>query len=128
MIRVLLVVDHAILRQELAAFFEVKEDIKVFGQADDAMQALERIVEVKPDVVVIDLFLAGMDGLTAAKEILRRSLPLQIILLTNLEDEERYLQALQEREIVCLPKYNTADLLAAVRCGNEAPVCHARKS
>ncbi|MCC6147680.1 MAG: response regulator transcription factor [Anaerolineaceae bacterium] len=114
-IRLLLVVDHFLVRQELAAFLDIQEGLKVVGQTDNGAEALELLSKLKPDVVVIDLKLPGMDGVATGQAILRQSASTRVVLLTNLEDEERYVEALRTKAFVCLPKYGGRDLLKAIR-------------
>lgn len=114
-IRLLLVIDHFLVRQELASLLDIQEDLKVVGQTDNGAEALELLSKVKPDVVVIDLKLPGMDGVATAQAVLRQSASTRVVLLTNLEDEERYVEALRTRAFVCLPKYDVRDLLKAIR-------------
>lgn len=115
MIRLLIVISHAVVRQELVSFLEIQEDLKVVGQTDNGAEALEMLSKVKPDVVVVDLKLPDMDGVSAAQTVLRQMVSVRVVLLANLEDEERYAEALRIGAFICLPKYNARDLLKAIR-------------
>ncbi|MFG2532948.1 response regulator [Streptomyces sp. NPDC048516] len=85
MIRVLLVDDEALVRTGLRMILEPAEGIEVVAEACDGGEALTAVAEHRPDVVLMDVRMAGMDGLTALKE-LRRSLRApKVIMLTTFD-------------------------------------------
>jgi len=73
-IRVLLVDDHAILIAGLRALLSYYDDVDVVGEAQDGQEALSRVAELQPDVVLMDIAMPGMNGITATRFI-RRSIP-----------------------------------------------------
>jgi YesN/AraC family two-component response regulator len=62
MIRVLIVDDHAVVREGLRTFLELQDGIEVVGEAGDGAEALERAKELEPDVVLMDLVMPRLDG------------------------------------------------------------------
>src|SRR6201996_8516705 len=94
-IRVLIVDDHAVVREGLRTFLELQDGIEVVGEAADGEQAVARTVELGPDVVLMDLVMPGLDGIGAMRELHRRSSPARVIVLTSFLDDERLMPALQ---------------------------------
>jgi NarL family two-component system response regulator LiaR len=90
-IRLLLVDDHSVVRQGLRMFLETDEELEIVGEAGNGAEALQIAHNLLPDVILMDLMMPVMDGITAI-EILRRDLPeIEIIALTSvLEDESIY--------------------------------------
>jgi DNA-binding NarL/FixJ family response regulator len=94
-IRVLLADDHDILRQGLRFLLEAQQDMQVVGEARTGYEAIEQAVILIPDVVVMDISMSGLDGLTACQRI-RNQLPtVQVLILTMHESEEYFLQSLR---------------------------------
>ncbi|MCL4562007.1 MAG: response regulator transcription factor [Chloroflexi bacterium] len=87
MIRILLVDDHAILREGLRALLSYYPDIEVVGEAADGNQALECVADLSPDIVLMDLAMPGMNGLEATQQIHRRYPEARILILTQYEDQ-----------------------------------------
>ena len=83
MIRVLIAEDQAMVRGALAALLEIEEDIAIVAQAADGQEALDRIREIRPDIVVADIEMPRMTGLDLAREVTRQSLPTRVIILTT---------------------------------------------
>lgn len=94
MIRVVIVDDHPVLRSGLAQLLGEADDIVVVGEAADGAEALEVVRAVKPDVVLMDLQMAGVDGVTATGLIVQEGLAAQVLVLTSFSDAERILGAL----------------------------------
>ena len=87
-IRVLLVDDHAILRAGLRALLAAYSDIKIVGEAADGSEALTRVDELKPDVVVMDIAMPGVNGLVATRQILQAHPKVKILILTQYDNKE----------------------------------------
>ena len=82
-IRVLIVDDHAILRMGLASLLSSKSEIEVVGDASDGPSGIRKALKLKPDVVVMDLMMPGMDGIEATKELLAKAPESKILILTT---------------------------------------------
>jgi len=94
-IRVLVVDDHAVVREGLRAFLELQEGIEVVGDAEDGRQALEEATRLRPDVVLMDLVMPRLDGVAAMRS-LRETLPeARVIVLTSFLDDDKLLPALR---------------------------------
>lgn len=88
-IRILIVDDHAVVRKGLAMVLRLEEDFEVVGEAGDGQQGVELAAELQPDLVLIDLMMPRMDGVTATRAI-RKILPAaRILMLTGAELDER---------------------------------------
>jgi DNA-binding NarL/FixJ family response regulator len=122
-IRVLIVDDHAVVREGLRTFLELQDGIEVVGEAGDGEQAVARAVELEPDVILMDLVMPGLDGIGAMRELHRRSTPARVIVLTSFLDDERLMPALQAGAAGYLLKdVEPTELARAVRsaCADEA--------
>jgi DNA-binding NarL/FixJ family response regulator len=122
-IRVLIVDDHAVVREGLRTFLELQDGIEVVGEAADGEQAVAQATELTPDVILMDLVMPGLDGIGAMRELRRRSSTARVIILTSFLDDERLMPALQAGAAGYLLKdVEPADLARAVRsaCGDEA--------
>jgi NarL family two-component system response regulator LiaR len=86
-IRILLVDDHAVVRQGLRMYLDLGEEFEVVGEASDGKQAVRLAREQRPDVVLMDLLMPGMDGISAT-EVIRTEMPdVEVLALTSvLED------------------------------------------
>jgi DNA-binding NarL/FixJ family response regulator len=93
-IRVLIVDDHAIVRTGLAQLLGTTADLQLVGQARDGSQAVELAAELRPDVVLMDLSMPGVDGVTATARILADHPDIHVLVLTSFSDETRILDAL----------------------------------
>lgn len=81
-IRVLLVDDNAGFRRRLARLLELEQDMEVVGEAADGQQALGQVRHLRPDVVLMDFRMSGMDGLTAGRQIVQEYPSVKVIILT----------------------------------------------
>ena len=89
MIEVLIVDDHGVVRRGLQQLLDGDPDITVVGTAEDGEQAVVRAAELKPDVILMDLSMPGMDGVTATRRILARRPDACVVALTSFGDRER---------------------------------------
>jgi NarL family two-component system response regulator LiaR len=94
-IRVLLVDDHAVVREGLRAFLELQDGMVVVGEAADGAQALEQADATSPDVVLMDLVMPRVDGVAAMRALRDRAPRIRVIVLTSYLDEERLLPAIR---------------------------------
>jgi NarL family two-component system response regulator LiaR len=94
-IRVLVVDDHAVVREGLRTFLELQDGIEVAGEAADGEEAIEAAERLRPDVVLMDLVMPALDGL-AAMRVLRERVPgARVIVLTSFAEDDKLLPALR---------------------------------
>jgi len=93
-IKCIVVDDHTLFREGLRRLLESETDFQVVGEASDAIQALQKVREVHPDVVLMDIGMPGMSSFEAARLIEKNSPGTRLIFLTMYEDEEYLLQSL----------------------------------
>jgi two-component system, NarL family, response regulator LiaR len=87
-IRVLLVDDHMVVRSGLSTVLSVYDDLKLVGEAGDGEEAIRLCERLQPDVILMDLLMTKMDGVTAIKAIKTRWPQIQIIALTSFKEKE----------------------------------------
>jgi DNA-binding NarL/FixJ family response regulator len=110
-IRILLVDDHSVVRQGLRMFLALEPDLEIVGEAADGAEALRLAREVRPDVVLMDLLMPVMDGITATG-LLRRELPdTEVVALTSVLEDEKVVGAVRAGAIGYLLKDTQADEL-----------------
>jgi len=93
-IDVLLVDDHALMRAGLTALFDGAEGMRVVGTAADGREALERVRELQPDVVLMDLSMPGLDGAEATRHMTAEHPDVQVLVLTSFADGDHVTNAL----------------------------------
>ncbi len=114
--RVLLVDDHALFREGLAAILEAQPDFQVVGEAADGLEANLKARELKPDLVLMDVQMPGMDGVTAVSEILRHTPQTIIVMLTVRSDDDSLFAALKAgAKGYLLKEMRARDLVEALR-------------
>jgi two-component system, NarL family, response regulator LiaR len=95
LIRVLITDDHPIVRQGLEIVINSQPDMRLVGQAANGNEALILLGEIKPDVILMDLKMPVMDGLSAIEEIKKSGLETPILVLTSFPDDEMVFSAIQ---------------------------------
>lgn len=120
-IRILLVDDHDMVRSGLSVFLLAYEDFKLVGEAVNGQDALDKCADLHPDVILMDLIMPVMDGITATRLIRERFPHTQVIALTSFSDEKLVETALEAGAIGYLFKNvsvnDLADAIRAVRRG-----------
>jgi len=110
-IHILLVDDHAVVRQGLKMFFDLDPDLEVVGEAENGEEAIRQTRELNPDVVLMDLLMPVMDGI-AAIAIIRRDFPeTEVIALTSVLEDEAVMKAMRAGAIGYLLKDTQAEEL-----------------
>lgn len=111
-IRVMLVDDHLMVRRGLATFLQVSDNLELVGEADDGETAVQLCGRILPDVILMDMVMPGMDGVTATRAIRQQFPSVQIIALTSFKEEELVQNALKAGAIGYLLKDVSAEELA----------------
>ncbi len=94
-IRVVLADDHPIVRDGLRKLLMLEDDIEVVGEASDGREVLQLIEALKPDVIVLDLRMPNMDGLTALQAMQHLDKRVRVIVLTASDDKNEFVQAMK---------------------------------
>jgi DNA-binding NarL/FixJ family response regulator len=109
-VSVLLADDHPVFRQGLRALLE-REKFEILGEASDGLEAIVMAERLQPAVVVIDLAMPALNGIDAAREIVRRAPRSKVILLTMYTEEHHVLEALRAGVKGCVSKSQAAEHL-----------------
>jgi len=119
----LLVDDHAVVRQGLKMFFKGEPDFEIVGEASNGLQAIDMVRQLKPDVVLMDLLMPQMGGVEATG-IIRRELPdTEVIALTSVLEDASVVGAIKAGAIGYLLKDTDGpELLRAIRAASEGQV------
>lgn len=113
MIRVILVDDHEMVRMGLSAYLATQSDIEIVGEASDGKAGVQLALEKKPDVILMDLLMEGMDGIQATREIVKVLPEPKIIVLTSFLDDDKVYPALEAGALSYLLKTSRADKIAS---------------
>jgi NarL family two-component system response regulator LiaR len=115
-IRVLLVDDHAVVREGLRTFLQLQDGIEIVGEAGDGEEAVREAERLHPDVILMDLVMPKLDGVGAMRELRRRLPGSRVIVLTSFAQDDRLLPAIQAGAAGYLLKnVEPAELARAVR-------------
>jgi DNA-binding NarL/FixJ family response regulator len=115
-VKVLLVDDDALVRAGLRIILSSAEDIQVVGEADDGARVVAAVRQHRPDVVLMDIRMAQMDGITATAALRRLNPPPKVIVLTTFQADEQVMSALRAGASGFLVKDTPpADIINAVR-------------
>jgi DNA-binding NarL/FixJ family response regulator len=115
-IKVLIVDDHQVVRQGLRTFLELHEDISIVGEAEDGRQAVELVHQLAPDVVLMDLVMPHMDGITATQLVMASGSTTKVIALTSFSEDDKVFPAIQAGAASYLLKDVSPDnLVEAIR-------------
>jgi len=115
-IKLLIVDDHPMMREALVTALTEEKDMEVISEASSGIEGIKLAEECRPDVILMDLLMPGMDGLEAIGRILEASPQAKILVVTSLEDEDKILGAIQAGALGYFPKTAPrAYLLEAIR-------------
>ena len=94
-IRIVLVDDHALVRQGLRSLLDLTPDLRVVGEASDGEEGLRKVAELDPDVVLMDVRMPRMTGLEALRELRRTQPDRRVVLLTTFDEDTALIEALR---------------------------------
>ena len=115
-IRVLIVDDHAVVRDGIRSVLNLQRDMQVVGEAVNGKEALEKTTELVPDVVVMDIVMPVMNGLDAAREVCAKHKATKVLMLTQYDDEENVLASKAAGAVGFIPKAAASSrLLTGIR-------------
>jgi NarL family two-component system response regulator LiaR len=115
-IRILIVDDHAVVREGLRALIDVQPDMELAGEASDGVEAVEKAHALQPDVILLDLVMPRMDGLEAIIEIKEKDPDACILVLTSFAEDDKVFPAIKAGAMGYLLKDSSAhDLVRAIR-------------
>jgi NarL family two-component system response regulator LiaR len=123
-IRVLVADDHAIVRKGICALLATEEGIEVVGEAADGQHAIEQVERLRPDVVLMDLVMPGVDGLAATRRISADWPETRILVLTSFAGVDKIMPAIKAGALGYLLKDSGPEILVEsihqVYCGNSS--------
>jgi len=118
-IRILVVDDHAIIRDGIRALLNLYDDLEIVGEAEDGKAGVEKTLELLPDVVIMDIGMPVMDGLEATRRIAKKNPEIKILVLTQHDNKEYILSAIRAGVSGYIPKKALgSDLVSAIRAVN----------
>lgn len=115
-IRILVADDHAIVRTGISEWIDSESDLELFGEAADGAEAVEKALELKPDVILMDLVMPKKDGIEATKEIIRKEPDSSILLITGFSEKAHAIPAIQAGALgFILKDTSPEEMLRAIR-------------
>ncbi len=116
MIKVLVVDDHAVVREGIRALLALQKDMEVIGEAENGKDAIDKVLQITPDVVLMDIVMPEMSGLDATKRISEDSPQTKVLMLTQYDDKENMFVAKQSGAYgFVAKKAASSDLLTGIR-------------
>lgn len=115
-IKVLVVDDHAIIREGIRALLGIQKDVQVVGEAVDGKDAVEKVRQLSPDVVLMDIVMPVMNGLEATEQICRKHKKTKVLMLSQYDDDENVRASSKVGAYGFIPKKSAStELLSAIR-------------
>lgn len=112
MIRVLFVDDHEMVRIGVSSYLSAQPDIEIVGEADNGKTAIELALQLRPDIILMDLVMKEMDGIEATRRIIEAWPEAKIIIVTSFLDDEKVYPALEAGATSYLLKTSKASEIA----------------
>lgn len=115
-IKILMVDDHAVLRDGIRALLGIHDDMEIVGEASEGREAVVKAQELSPDVVVMDIAMPGMEGLEATRRITKKYPKVKVLILTQYNNREYILSAIKAGAAGYVPKRALgSELVSAIR-------------
>jgi two-component system response regulator NreC len=108
---IVIVDDHAVVRQSLKKLLELEKDFRVVGEAGEGLEAMQTIEQLQPDIVVVDLMMGGMNGIEVTRQIIKRSPKTGVVVLSMYGNEGYVYEALRAGAKAYVLKESTSDQL-----------------
>ncbi len=122
-IRVVLVDDHLILREGIRSLLEKVPDIEMIGEADNGTEAVAKVAQLIPDVVLMDITMAGLNGLEATRQIKQEHPQVKVLILTMHETDQYLSEMLEAGASGYVVKTTTSsELISAIRSVHQGDV------
>lgn len=116
MIRILITDDHEIVREGLRTFLKSQPGIEIIGEANDGAMAVQLAKSLNPDVILMDLVMPVMDGITATRQIIKENPSARILVLTSYVEDEKVFSAVKAGTLGYLLKDSTpGELIEAIK-------------
>ena len=116
MIRVLIIDDHEMVRLGYSAYLSIQDDIEVVGEAENGLIGYEMALDLRPDIILMELVMEVMDGIASTKAILNEWPKAKIIIVTSFIDDEKVYPALEAGASSYMLKTSSAhEIAAAIR-------------
>lgn len=112
MIKVLLIDDHEMVRLGVSSYLSIQNDIEVIGEAENGRIGYEKALELRPDIILMDLVMEEMDGIESTQMILKEWPTAKIIIVTSFIDDEKVYPAIEAGAAGYLLKTSTAGEIA----------------
>lgn len=114
--RIVIAEDHTIIRQGLKALLASSQDLEVVGEAEDGLKAIKCVEQIEPDLLLLDLNMPRMDGISVIKDIKKRYHNIKIVALTMHKNEEYVLSSFRSGvDGYCLKSSSHEELMLAIR-------------
>jgi NarL family two-component system response regulator LiaR len=94
-IRILIADDHAVVREGLRSFVQIKPDMEVVGEAVDGVEMVEKARELEPDVILVDIVMPRQDGIAAIKQIREEGCPARLLVITSFAEDDLIFPAIR---------------------------------
>lgn len=115
-IRILLVDDHAIVREGMRALIQIKPDMEVVGEAADGIEALEKARELEPDVILLDIVMPRLDGIGTIEGLHKQGSQARVLVITSFAEDEQIFPAIKAGALGYLLKDSQPqELIQAIR-------------
>ena len=115
-IRILIADDHAVVREGLRSFIQIKPDMEVVGEAADGVEVVEKARELEPDVILVDIVMPRQDGIAAIKQIREEGCPARMLVITSFAEDDHIFPAIRAGALGYLLKDSKPqELIEAIR-------------